>query len=140
MARFLLDTNVLSEPLSKRPDPRVLRRLEQHFGECVTAAPVLHELWYGARNLPPSSKRTAIERYLREVVEAVYPVLPYDAAAAEWHAEERARLGRAGRVPPFVDGLIASIARINGLILVTANVRDFEPFADLEIVRWSAPK
>jgi tRNA(fMet)-specific endonuclease VapC len=137
MARFLLDTNVLSEPISKQPDPRILRRLQQHEGQCVTAAPVLHELWFGVGALAPSSRREALEAYLRDVVESVYPILPYDANAARWHASERARLQAEGRTPSFVDGVIASIARVNGLTVVTANVRHFRPFADLDVLSWS---
>jgi tRNA(fMet)-specific endonuclease VapC len=41
-----------------------------------------------------------------------------------------------GRVPPFVDGQIAAIAAVNGLTLVTRNVRDFRRFAGLPVVNW----
>ena len=56
------------------------------------------------------------------------PVLEYDWKAADWHARERTRLRFAGRTPPFVDGQIAAIARVNDLTLVTANTSDFESF------------
>ena len=138
-ARFLLDTNVLSEPLLRRPDARVLRRLESHREDCVTAALALHELWFGALRLEPSSRRARIESYLREVVEVVYPVLPYDREAAAWHAAERARLEALGRTPPFAAGVIAAVAGSRGLTLVTANVRDFAGFAGLRVVSWATP-
>jgi predicted nucleic acid-binding protein len=35
--RFLLDTNVLSEPLRLRPDERILRRLEEYRAESAIA-------------------------------------------------------------------------------------------------------
>ncbi|MSP59729.1 MAG: type II toxin-antitoxin system VapC family toxin [Myxococcales bacterium] len=136
--RFLLDTNVLSEPILRRPNPRVLRRLEAHQEGCATAAPVIHELWFGALRLAPSTRRTQIEGYLRAVVEAVYPVLPYDREAAAWHAAERARLEALGKRPPFADGVIAAIAGARGLTLVTANVRDFAAFEGLRVVSWAA--
>ena len=59
-------------------------------------------------------------------------------AAADWHAAERARLTGLGRTPPFVDGQIAAIAHVNGLVLVTANVADFRHFADLSVEDWRA--
>ncbi|OFW07357.1 MAG: hypothetical protein A3H96_05110 [Acidobacteria bacterium RIFCSPLOWO2_02_FULL_67_36] len=63
----------------------------------------------------------AIEAYLRDVVRASFPNLPYDEAAATWHGEERARLEALGPPAPFVDGQIAAIAHVQGLMLVTAS-------------------
>ena len=64
------------------------------------------------------------------------PILPYDQAAAEWHAAERARLAALQYTPPFVDGQIAAIAATRGLILVTANTRDFQQFVGIIVVDW----
>ena len=97
--RFLLDTNVVSQPLAPVPNPRVLTEFEKHEGEIAIAAVVWNELIFGARRLPHSRRRQAIERYLAEVVEPSLPILPYDAAAAAWHGEERARLQAAGLTP-----------------------------------------
>lgn len=66
-------------------------------------------------------------------------ILPYDEQAAEWHARERARLSSQGRMPPFVDGQIAAIAKIHGLTLVTRNIQDFELFSDLVLENWHEP-
>jgi tRNA(fMet)-specific endonuclease VapC len=136
--RYLLDTNVLSEPL--RPSPRevLMRRLRRHQGEVATGSPVWHELLFGCNRLAPSKKRTAIERYLNEVVWPLVPVLPYDAAAARWHAAERARLERIGKTPSFVDGQIAAIAAANELALVTANTEDYAGFSGIRIEDWGA--
>jgi len=86
--------------------------------------------------LPPSKKRRAIEKYLLEVVAPTVPILPYDASAAEWHASERARLTRLGRTPPFVDGQIAAVARLNGLEVVTTNVEDYLDFEGITVRDW----
>ncbi|MBI4616062.1 MAG: type II toxin-antitoxin system VapC family toxin [Planctomycetes bacterium] len=134
---YLLDTNVLSDLCSRRPNRRLLSRVERHSRESGTAAPVLHELRYGCELLPPSRKRDSLEDFVQGMVEAVYPVLPYDQAAAAWHAVERARLERLGRTAPFVDGMIASIARVNDLTLVTGNIRDYRNFRDLRLEDWS---
>ncbi len=134
--RYLLDTNVLSEPLRPQPDEHVLHMLEQHEGALATATLVWHELWFGCLRLPPSKRRHVIERYLMEVVGPYIPLLPYDERAARWHAEERARLSQMGRTPPFVDGQIAAIAAVNGLILVTRNVNDYSDFHELHVETW----
>ena len=44
--RYLLDSNVLSEPSRPRPDAGVQSRLQSHRHEVCTAAPILHELHY----------------------------------------------------------------------------------------------
>lgn len=134
--RFLLDANVLSEPLRARPDPQVLDRLRLHRNDISTAAPVLHELIYGYYLLPSSRRRRAIEWYVAESVQAAMPILEYDAAAAEWHAAERARLVHIGRTPPHLDSQIAAIAAVNGLVLVTANLRDYQQFHGLQVEDW----
>ena len=134
--RFLLDTNVLSEPVRPFPHPGVLLKLREHREDVATAALVWHELLFGYERLPPSRKRAAIESYVLRTVRASIPVLSYDQAAAEWHAVERARLTAAGKTPPFVDGQIAAIAKVNNLVLVTSNRAHFEPFEGLEIQDW----
>ncbi len=47
MLRFLLDTNVVSEPLRPQPSTRVMRRLLDHEGEMAIPSLVWHELRFG---------------------------------------------------------------------------------------------
>ena len=127
----------MSEPIKSRPDERVLARIEEHDGELATCAVVWHELRYGATRLPASKKRRAIETYLEEVVRTTLPILPYDEESAAWHAQQRAHLEKRGRPPSAADGQIAAIARVNELVLVTANVRDFRRFEGLTVQDWT---
>ncbi|MFO0695910.1 MAG: type II toxin-antitoxin system VapC family toxin [Polyangiales bacterium] len=137
--RYLLDTNVVSAPVSTSGNPRVVRKLSDVGTECAIAAPVWHELVFGTERLPPGRRRVALEAYLTDVVRPSFPVLPYDEAAAAWHGRERARLSDLGHPPPFVDGQIAAIARTRGLVLVTANTKDFERFEGLRLEDWTKP-
>lgn len=134
--KYLLDTNVLSEGVKSSPDKHVMVMLEQHQGDIVTAAPVWHELQYGCFRLPRSRKRELITTYLLDVVWQNLDILPYDERAAGWHASERARLESLGKTPAFVDGQIAAVSKVNGLILVTRNTSDFSIFRDLEVQNW----
>ena len=134
---YLLDTSIVSAPISMRPHPGILARLNEHGSECAIAAPVWHELTYGCRRLPRGKRRATLEAYLRDVVQASFPILAYDEAAATWHGEERARLDALGRPAPFVDGQIAAIAQVHGLVLVTTNDKDFARFKGLRIENWS---
>ena len=141
MLKFLLDTNVLSEPLRPQPASDVLRRLQKHEDEIAICSIVWHELRFGVERMPPSRRRDAIAKYLQDVILATMPILDYDRAAAEWHTRERARLVASGRTPSFVDGQIAAIASVNELTVVTFNDRDFTPFgvrvASAVSRRWS---
>lgn len=134
--RYLLDTNILSEPLRPRPNPNVLQTLIDCSEALATASVVYHEICFGCQRLPDSRKRRAIEAYLQEEVKAKLVILPYDVEAAEWYALERARLVRLGRTPPYLDGQIAAIAAINDLILVTHNTADYADFQNLPIENW----
>jgi tRNA(fMet)-specific endonuclease VapC len=118
------------------PNPKILNRLEALYPSFVIAAPVWHELLFGVHLLPPSRKRQKLETYLALVIGRSLPILPYDRRAAAWLAAERARLSRIGKAIAFADGQIAAIARVNDLILVTANRSHFEVFSGLSLVDW----
>lgn len=139
MSRYLLDTSIVSVPLWEKPDAGLMKTLETRWSECAIASPVWQELTYGCRRLPRGRRRSRIESYLRDVLQPSFPILPYDEAAAAWHGKERARLESMGRTAPFVDGQIAAIAYVNGLVLVTANPRDFKNFEGLSLEDWLKP-
>ncbi len=134
--KYLLDTNVISEAIKTVPNQNVMNQLQKHQDEIATASLVWHELQYGCRRLPNSRKRSLIESYLSEVVWHTIAILPYDAAAADWHAEQRAQLTAAGKSPPFIDGQIAAIAKVNNLILVTRNISDYMCFQGVTLRNW----
>lgn len=93
-------------------------------------------MYFGYLRLPLSRRRSQLERYIQDALLPLVPILPFDTAAAEWHALERARLTAIGLTPPFIDGQIAAVAATRGLILVTANVADFQHVAGLTVVDW----
>ena len=64
------------------------------------------------------------------------PFPPYEKTAAEWFAQERARLTQIGHPPSYPDGQIAAVAVTNNLILVTRNMADFAHFAGLRLENW----
>jgi len=136
LIKYLLDTNVVSEAVRTTPNGNVMKKLEKHQNEMATAVIVWHELQFGYQRLPAYRKRSLIKAYLEEVVAPSLPILPYDRAAAEWHADQRARLTAAGKTPAFVDGQIAAIAKVNGLTLVTRNTADFKIFSGLKVENW----
>lgn len=137
--RYLLDTSTLAALVAPRPDRTVLQRLARRERQCAIATIVWNELVHGCKRLRSGRRRTELEAFLYDVVAKAFPILPYDEEAATWHGAERARQEAAGRSAPYVDGQIAAIARVNDLILVTANVRDFAgKFSGLAVEDWSS--
>jgi tRNA(fMet)-specific endonuclease VapC len=134
--KYLLDTNVVSEPLAARPSAGVLAGIEAHAAALAISAISWQEMHFGLERLPPGARRDRIRAYLEERVRRTLPILPFDAAAGEWQARERARLGRIGRTRPYADTQIAAIAAVRGLVLVTRNAQDFAEFAGLVVENW----
>ncbi|MDM8545298.1 type II toxin-antitoxin system VapC family toxin [Candidatus Venteria ishoeyi] len=136
---YLLDTNILSEVIKPQPSSPVLERINHYKAELATTSVVVHELLFGCLRLPLESKRRAkLHDYIHRIVLTGLPIYPYDTAAALWHSQERARLTAQGKTPPFTDGQIAAIAKVNNLILVTRNVSDFDKFEGLTVENWFA--
>jgi len=133
---YLLDTNVLSEPLASVPNPNVLAQIARHSDRIALSAVSWQEMLFGMCRLPPSRRRTQVEHYLHARLRGVLPILPFDEGAASWQAEERARLAAQGRPPAYADSQIAAIAAVNRLVLVTRNTHDFADFRDLRLEDW----
>jgi len=134
--RYLLDTNIISEPLRPLPNANVMTQLIEAKSTVAIASIVWQEVLLGCYRMPDSKRRRAIEAYLQEEVKVKLPILPYTQEAAEWFAKERARLIPMGLTPSYADGQIAAIAKVNNLILVTRNVADYANFQDLAIENW----
>ena len=134
--RYLLDTNIISEAIRPQPNANVMRRLLDARSTPAIGSIVWHEVLLGCYRMPESNRRRVIEAYLQEEVKAKLPILPYTQAAAEWFADQRARLIPLGLTPSYADGQIAAIAVVNQLILVTRNISDYQNFTGLEIENW----
>ncbi|MGH8528948.1 MAG: type II toxin-antitoxin system VapC family toxin [Nevskiales bacterium] len=135
MIKYVLDTNTLSELMRERPDPRLETKLSEHRKTCAIPAPVIDELQFGVSRMSAPERRAMYQGWL-EALMADFPVIPLDGLCAQWHGRERARLTSAGKTPSLYDGLIASIAAVNELTLVTRNQTDFANFNNLKLENW----
>lgn len=133
--KYLLDTNIISEATRQSPNVNVVKKLTEHQLETATGSLVMQELLFGCLRLVESQKRRLLLEYINQIPLKM-AILNYDLKAAQWHAQERARLSKMGKTPAFIDGQIASIAYSNNLILVTNNISDFDFFNDLMVENW----
>lgn len=133
---YLLDSNILSEPARLQPEEKVLQQFADHDGEYATTSIVWHELVYGCELLAASKRKKQLQSYLAMLLANGLQVLPFDQAAAEWYAKERARLQKQGLTCAYADGEIAAIAFSQNLTLVTRNTKDFDGFQNLALENW----
>jgi toxin FitB len=135
--KYLVDTNVLSEPTKPQPDPRVIDWLRAHESDIAVDPIILGELRFGILILPKGKKRAALERWFAAGVGRLQ-CLKWDAATGLMWAELLARLRAAGNAMPVKDSLIAATAAVHGLAVVTRNRADFAK-AGVRIVDPFAP-
>lgn len=133
---YLLDTNIVSEPLKPAPSPGVLRRLRAYDGVVCIAAVVWHELLFGMSRLAQGAHQRRIQSYLFDVVAPAFPVVDYSGSAASIHATIRAEAASSGRALSFADAMIAATALANNLLLVTRNTQDFASITGLYTENW----
>lgn len=74
--------------------------------------------------------------YVTGVMLPSFSIICYDDHASWVHGDLRSDLETAGRTLSFVDGMIASIAVANNMILVTRNIDDFQDIPHLMIENW----
>lgn len=134
MSAFLLDTNVLSELLRKRPLPAVAARVAAARSETLcTSATCVMELRFGAARHPAG--RELWTRIVREILPRVR-VLPIDTAVAVRAGGLMAALEAEGSPIGTEDVLIAATALVHELRVVTRNVRHFSRVGGLVVESW----
>jgi tRNA(fMet)-specific endonuclease VapC len=129
--RYALDTNIVSQLW--RLNTTVKANLEAVDPSAIgIPAGVLAELLYGKfNNLDRASKLDVLIVDLR----ASYPVLPFDAGAADWFGRLKHQL-KAATIQDR-DLLIASTALAHGYTLVTNNTKHFERIKELVLLDWT---
>lgn len=131
--RYLLDTNVCIALLN-RTSPAARERLSRYgTGEVGVPAPAVYELYYGA------FKSRRVSQNLALLDRAGFEVLAFDLEDARVAGKVRSDLEAVGQTIGPYDLLIAGQALARGLILVTANKREFDRVAGLTCEDWTAP-
>lgn len=137
MKSYLLDTNVLSELIKKRPSPAVLERLGSLPREQLSTSSIcITELRYGAARHPQGSALWA--RIAGEVLPGLQ-VLPLAQDEAERAGDLLAALDSRGEPIGIEDVLIGATALVHDLIVATRNVKHFDRIEGLTVESWWEP-
>jgi predicted nucleic acid-binding protein len=124
---FLLDTNVVSELVSPKPNDKVLRWVEQTDESILfLSALTLGEIRNGVERLRPGHRRGRLESWLQVDLPGRFQdrVLPVTAAIADRWGTVSAIAAANGKPVPVIDGLLAATALHHNLTLVTRNTSD----------------
>jgi tRNA(fMet)-specific endonuclease VapC len=131
---FLLDTNICSAHF-RRP-AGLAHRFMQHSGRLFIPTIVLGELfaWAYRRDDPSPLLKFINDDLLDDVA-----ILAFDAACAEEYGKRRGALLRQGTPVGEPDVMIAAVALVHGLTLVTHNIADFRNIPRLRLDDWLTP-
>jgi len=125
---FLLDTNIPSELMRPRPEPKVQDWVAaQDIGTLFVSVVSIGEMETGFATMRDAARRARLEASFERCLALLFAgrVLPItQTIAVRWGKLDGMRQ-MAGRPLSAPDGMIAATALEHGLALVTRNVKDF---------------
>jgi tRNA(fMet)-specific endonuclease VapC len=139
---YLLDTNVISELISKQPDKRVVDWLDRLDPNTVYLSVItIGEIRRGIEKLPPSKRRDRVKEWLEGDLLLRFQgrILPITTEVMLVWGELTGRLEREGSPVIAMDSLIAAIALQGTYCFVTRNEHDFQHTGVTIINPWKEP-
>jgi predicted nucleic acid-binding protein len=137
---FLLDTNVISEPMKVRPNAGVLDWLAQADEDSIFLSVVtITELRYGVERLATGKRRDQLDKWLRKDLNSRFQdrILPVDLVVADACGKLVAKSESMGRPIEPRDAFIAATSEVHSLTLVTRNASDFEATVKSIVTPWT---
>jgi tRNA(fMet)-specific endonuclease VapC len=134
MARYLLDTNIISYASSGRSRKALERIMANSTEQILVSAISCGELWYGLKRRDVGERlRTATAALLAEAT-----ILPWTPETADIYAALRYAMERNGKSLAPLDLLIAAHALEADATLVTSDAA-FRHVPGLVVEDWTAP-
>jgi hypothetical protein len=138
MSRVLLDTNVLSELVRPRPEPRVEAFVRAQADPLISVL-TIHEISYGADRAPNPARRAKLIAWVAAIQsQFAGRIVDIDVDVAERSGRLRAAADAHGAPADPIDAMIAACALVRGAAVATRNVRDFAAFGVSVMDPWTA--
>jgi hypothetical protein len=137
---YLLDTNVISETIRRKPNPAVISWLDEIPGEAVFISVLtLGEIRKGIELLGDKKRQEKLRIWVDHQLPEWFNgrILSIDFAVADRWGR---LLAEVRRPVPAIDSLLAATALCYELRLVTRNSEDFEYPGLMVINPWSAAR
>jgi len=136
---IVLDTNVISEPLRREPENRVIQWIDAQPVETLYVSTItVAELRFGIASLPAGKRRDSLQTSLEKQILPLFSgrILAFDIPASRSYGELMAKARAAGQAISTADGYIAAIVDANGMIVATRDVSPFEAAGIKVINPW----
>ncbi len=137
--KYLVDTNVVSELVAQRPNPRVIQWIDQIDPDQVYLSVItIGELRKGIEKLPDSRRKESLRTWLTDdlLVRFTGHILALDVEAMLAWGRLMGQLERRGRPLAAMDSLIAALALHHDCRLVARNEVDFKDTGITIINPW----
>jgi tRNA(fMet)-specific endonuclease VapC len=132
--KYLFDTDTITTLLKPRPPRGLLKKIQNvEPRDQFISTGTIFEISYGANN--SNNPRKYLDFLELQMLPKVR-VLTFDDTAAYMAGRIRAEKEKQGQPVAPLDLQIAAIAKANGCILVTGNIRHFESIPGLEVQNW----
>ncbi|HKQ37098.1 MAG TPA: PIN domain-containing protein [Verrucomicrobiae bacterium] len=123
--KWLLDADVLSQPIKTHGNRTVIEWLEREQADCYTSTIVIAQIAYWVRT-KQGRTRSRLQEWLTRSLEVLEGrVLSFNIATAHVWADQKWLLEQASDPIPIEDSYIAATARRHDFTIVTGNDRDF---------------
>jgi predicted nucleic acid-binding protein len=127
VSAFLLDTNVISELIKPKPEPKVTMWIDDTDEELLFLSVLtLGEIRKGVVLLPRSARRTSLEAWLSKELPLRFSnrILGVDQEVADRWGQLSGLTSARGVHLGVIDGLLAATAMQHDLTLVTRDTKD----------------
>ena len=134
---MLLDTNVLSELVRPKPDPKVQAFVRAQTDPLISAL-TIHEIVFGAERASDQGRRAKLIAWVAGIqTQFAGRIVEIDANVAEQAGRLRANAASQGANTDPIDALIAACATTRAAAVATRNVRDFAPLGVGVVDPWA---
>lgn len=136
---ILLDTDVISEAMTREPHPRVCKWLDAQAAETLFLSSItVAELLFGIAALPAGKRKNTLAAALDDVLDVfAVRILPFDTPSARRYAELAIK-ARAGKGFPTPNGYTAAIAAAQGFAVASRDTSAFTAAGLTVIDPWMA--
>jgi predicted nucleic acid-binding protein len=140
LTRYLLDTNIVSNPARPAPSAPLLEWMALQADEDLfIASMTVAEIWRGVLRLPTGRRRRDLETWFAgsDGPRSLFAgrILAFDETAAMIWARLMTEGDAIGRPRSSPDMVIAAVAEANDCVVVTDNERDFDGLVFLNPMR-----
>ena len=126
---YILDTNVISELVARKPNLKVVAWLEKIDPDNIYLSVItLGEIKKGIEKLPASKRKNTLDSWFKEelLIRFHNRIISLDLPVLLAWGKLTARLEKRGNPLPAIDSLLAATALQTEFTLVTRNIGDFQ--------------